>query len=88
MPQGNVSAVDLYLTQSGKQRIVRCRTGATHFAESRKTVLFDYRTSEEEVMIALKMLLGRIDLAGIALCSACRKRLCWPGSGVRLTMPK
>lgn len=65
MQQGNVSAIATYLTHSGKRRIFRCHTCATHFAETRETVFFDLRTSEEKVMMALKMLLVRVDLAGI-----------------------
>ena len=65
MQCGNVSAIATYLTQSGKRRILRCRTCATHFAETRETVFFDLRTSEEKVMMALKMLLVRVDLTGI-----------------------
>jgi IS1 family transposase/transposase-like protein len=65
MQQGNVSAIATYLTQSGKRRIFRCHTCATHFAETRETVFFDLRTSEDQVMMALKMLLVRVDLAGI-----------------------
>ena len=63
--QGNVSAIATYLTQSGKRRIFRCRTCTTHFVETRETVLFDLRTSEDKVMMALKMLLVRVDLTGI-----------------------
>src|SRR5215831_11906381 len=65
MQRGNVSAIATYLTQSGKRRILRCHACATHFAETRDTVFFDLRTSEEKVMMALKMLLVRVDLAGI-----------------------
>ena len=65
MQQGNVSAIATYLTQSGKRRIFCCHTCATRFSETRETVLFDLRTSEEKVMMALKMLLVRVDLAGI-----------------------
>jgi IS1 family transposase len=61
-----VSAIATYLTQSGKRRIFRCHTCATHFAETRETVFFDLRTSEEKVMMALKMLLVRVDLTGIS----------------------
>jgi IS1 family transposase len=60
-----VSAIATYLTHSGKRRIFRCRTCTTHFAETRDTVFFDLRTSEEKVIMALKMLLVRVDLAGI-----------------------
>src|SRR2546423_8706249 len=70
MKLGNVSAIATYLTQSGKRRILRCHTCATHFAETRETVFFDLRTSEEKVMMALKMLLVRVDLAGISFVLA------------------
>ena len=60
-----MSAIATYLTQSGKRRILRCRTCTTPFSETRETVFFDLRTSEEKVMMALKMLLVRVDLAGI-----------------------
>ena len=65
MQQGNVSAIATYLTHSGKRRIFRCRTCETPFSETRETVFFDLRTSEEKIMMALKMLLVRVDLAGI-----------------------
>ena len=65
MQQGNVSAIATSLTQSGTRRIFRCHTCATHFSETRETVFFALRTSEETVMMALKMLLVRVDLAGI-----------------------
>lgn len=66
MQQGNVSAIATYLTQSGKRRIFRCHTCETRFSETRETVFFDLRTSEDKVMMALKMLLVRVDLAGIS----------------------
>ena len=65
MQQGNVRAIATYLTPSGKRRSFRCHTCATPFAETRETVFFALRTSEETVMMALTMLLGRVDLAGI-----------------------
>jgi IS1 family transposase len=65
MQQGNVSAIATYLTQSGKRRIFRCHPCETPFSETRETVFFDLRTSEEKVMMALKMLLVRVDLAGL-----------------------
>jgi IS1 family transposase len=65
MPQGNVSALATYRTQSGKRRIFRCHTCETPLSETRATVFFDLRTSEEKIMMALKMLLVRGDRAGI-----------------------
>src|SRR6267142_7084772 len=63
---GNVSAIATYLTQSGKRRLFCCHTCATQFSETRETVFFDLRTAEDKVMMALKMLLVRVDLAGIS----------------------
>ena len=60
-----MSAIATYLTQSGKRRIFRCHTCETQFSETRETVFFDLRTAEDKVMMALKMLLVRVDLAGI-----------------------
>jgi IS1 family transposase len=60
-----VSAIATYLTQSGKRRIFRCHRCATQFAETREPIFFDLRTPEDKVMMALKMLLVRVDLAGI-----------------------
>src|SRR5205809_5868396 len=66
MQQGNVSAIATYLTQSGKRRIFRCHACETSFSETRDTVFFDLRASEEKVIFALKMLLVRVDLSGIS----------------------
>ena len=65
MQCGNVSAIATYLTHSGKRRIVRCHTCETRLSETRETVFFDLRTAEDNVMMALKMLLVRVDLTGI-----------------------
>jgi IS1 family transposase len=65
MQQGKVSAIATYLTQSGKRRLLRCYTCETPFSETRETVFFDLRTAEDKVMMALKMLLVRVDVAGI-----------------------
>src|SRR5438552_3958640 len=70
MQQGNVSAIATYLPQSGKRRIFRCHTCETPFSETRDTVFVDLRTSEDKVMMALKMLLVRVDLAGISVVLA------------------
>ena len=66
MDRGNVSAISTYMTESGKRRIFRCQRCETTFAETRDTVFFDLRTSEEKVLLALKMLLVRVDLSGIS----------------------
>ena len=40
----------LYMTQSGKRRIFRCRECGKNFSEIRETVFFDLRTPEEKVI--------------------------------------
>lgn len=62
-----MSAVATSLTPSGKRRLCRCHTCETPLAATRATVLFDRRTSEEKIRMALKMLLGRGDRAGLGL---------------------
>lgn len=64
--RGNISAIATYLTQSGKRRIFRCHVCQTTFSETRETVFFDLKTPEEKVMMALKMILVKVDLAGIS----------------------
>ena len=70
MQQGNVSAIATYLTHSGKRRILRCRTCSTHFAETRDTVFFDLRTSEEKVSWRSKCCWSGLIWQVSALCSA------------------
>ena len=65
MNRGNISSIATYLTQSGKRRIFRCGICQRSFSETRDTVFFDLRTKEEKVILALKMLLVRVDLSGI-----------------------
>ena len=66
MHQGNIRSIATYQTQSGKRRVFCCGECQTRFSETRDTVFFDLRTSEERVMLALKMLLVRVDLSSIA----------------------
>jgi IS1 family transposase len=54
------------MTQSGKRRIFECTVCKEKFSEVRDTVFFDLRTPEEKVMMALKMVLVRVSLSGIA----------------------
>ena len=66
MDRGHVSAISTSMTESGTRRIFRCQRGETTVADTRDTVFFDLRTSEEKVLMALKMLLVRVDLSGIS----------------------
>jgi hypothetical protein len=65
MNRGNISAIATYATQSGTRRIFKCSRCGESFSETRDTVFFDLRTEEEKVMMALKMLLVRVELTAI-----------------------
>jgi len=66
MRRGNVSSIASYLTASGKRRIFKCSKCEQSFCETRDTVFFDLKTREEKVVMALKMILVKVDLAGIS----------------------
>jgi IS1 family transposase/transposase-like protein len=83
--RGNISAISTYLTQSGKRRIFRCGTCEGTFSETRDTVFFDLRTPEEQVMMALKMLLVRVALSDIGFVLGVTEEtvLAWLGSAAK-----
>ena len=64
--QGNIRCISSYMTQSGKRRVFECKRCGEMFSEVRDTVFFDLRTPEEKVMMALKMILVKVNLSGIA----------------------
>ena len=64
--RGNIRAISTYLTQSGKRRIFQCPKCGTPFSETRDTVFFDLKTPEEQVRMALKRLVVKVDLAGLS----------------------
>src|SRR5207302_8239145 len=66
MNRGNISALSMYMTQSGKRRIFCCSKCERPFSEPRDTVFFDLRTPEEKVMMALQMLLVKVELSDIS----------------------
>ena len=59
--RGNISAISTYMTASGKRRIFCCSECGTRFSETRETVFFDLRSPEEKVIMALKMLLVKVN---------------------------
>ena len=64
--KGNIRCISSYMTQSGKRRVFECKRCGEMFSEVRDTVFFDLRTSEEKVMMALKMILVKVNLSDIA----------------------
>ena len=63
---GNIVANGTYPTQSGDVRKYICRTCTRNFCDRSNTVFYDLRTEEEKVLIALKLVLRRMSLRGIA----------------------
>jgi IS1 family transposase len=83
--RGNISAISTYLTQSGKRRIFRCGQCEGTFSETRDTVFFALRTPEEQVMMALKMLLVKVALSDIGFVLGMTEEtvLAWLGSAAK-----
>src|SRR5215475_4204186 len=63
--RGNMRAISTSMTQSGKRRLFRCSQCERPFSETRDTVFFDLRSPEEQVLMALKMLLVKVALSDI-----------------------
>jgi len=66
MNRGNVRAIATYPTQSGRRRIFDCKLCGEQFSETRATVFFDLRTSEEKVILVLKLLLCKVELSSMS----------------------
>jgi len=64
--KGNITSRATYMTQSGRRRVFNCSRCGTNFSETRDTVFFDLRTSEETIIIALKMILVKVGLSDIS----------------------
>lgn len=64
--KGNISSIATYQTKSGKRRVFHCSCCRTSFSETRDTVFFDLRTPEEKVIMALKMILVKVNLSDIS----------------------
>ena len=77
MPQGHVSAIATYLTQSGTRRLLRCHPCVTPCAATRETVFVARRTSAETVMMALTMLLVWVALAGMRFVLGVTEATVW-----------
>lgn len=64
--QRNIRRSASCMTQSGKRRIFECTTCREQFSETQDPGVFDLRTPEEQVMMALKMILVRVSLSNIS----------------------
>ena len=64
--QGNIVSNGTYSTKSGRIRKFICRNCGNTFNGRTGTVFFDLRTSDEKVILALKLLLKGMSVRGIA----------------------
>ena len=55
--KGNSKCKSTYVTKSGKRRTFECQECGGIFSETRDTVFFNLRASEEKVIMALKVIL-------------------------------
>lgn len=74
MNRGNVSSVFTYLTKSGRRRIFKYSFCNGFFYETRGKDFFDLWTEEEKVIMALKILLVRLELTAISFVPDTGKR--------------
>ena len=70
--QGNIVSNGTYKSQSGRVRKFMCRSCGRVFNERTGTFFFDLRTSEEKVLLALKLLLKGMGIRAIAEVLDCK----------------
>ena len=64
--QGNIIGNGTYATKSGRVRKYICRTCGRVFCDRNNTMFYDLRTSEDKVILALKLILKGMSQRSIA----------------------
>ena len=64
--QGNIIGNGTYATKSGRVRKYICRTCGRVFCDRNNTMFYDLRTSEDKVVLALKLILKGMSQRSIA----------------------
>lgn len=64
--QGNIIGNGTYATKSGRVRKYICRTCGRVFCDRTNTMFYDLRTSEDKVILALKLILKGMSQRSIA----------------------
>ena len=64
--QGNIIGNGTYATKSGRVRKYICRTCGRVFCDRSNTMFYDLRTSEDKVILALKLILKGMSQRSIA----------------------
>ncbi len=64
--KGNIVGNETYSTKSGKVRKYVCRSCGTVFCDKTNTAFYDIRTKDENVLLALKLVIKGMSLRSIA----------------------
>lgn len=64
--QGNIAGNGTYKTLNGRVRKFVCRSCGTTFCDRKNTAFFDFKTKDEKVMLALKMIIKGMSMRGVA----------------------
>ena len=64
--QGNIAGNGTYQTHNGRVRKFVCRSCGTTFCDRKNTAFFDFKTKDEKVMLALKMIVKGMSMRGVA----------------------
>ena len=64
--QGNIAGNGTYQTRNGRVRKKVCRACGTTFCGRKNTVFFDFKTKDEKVLLALKMIIKGMSMRAVA----------------------
>ncbi|MFA5312240.1 MAG: hypothetical protein WC375_02840 [Methanomassiliicoccales archaeon] len=66
MGQGNIAGNGTYQTRNGRVRKYVCRSCGITFCDRKNTAFFDFKTKDEKVLLALKMIVKGMSMRGVA----------------------
>lgn len=64
--KGNIAGNGTYQTRNGRVRKYVCRSCDTTFCDRKNTAFFNFKTKDEKVMLALKMIVKGMSMRGVA----------------------
>ena len=64
--QGNIAGNGTYQTRNGRVRKYVCRSCGTTFCCRKNTAFFDFKTKDEKVLLALKMIIKGMSMRAVA----------------------
>jgi transposase-like protein len=64
--KGNIAGNGTYQTRNGRVRKYVCRSCGTTFCGRKNTAFFDFKTKDEKVLLALKMIIKGMSMRAVA----------------------